>query len=84
MSGRDEDDWPTVALAKALALTDDARRVPLLPRRWLRRLPEATWPLAFVRPGSQVEVAIWSQDKDLEVSGLPVWKIGQVLRALGR
>jgi hypothetical protein len=29
-------------------------------------------------------VAIWSQDKDFEVSGLPVWKTGQVLRALGR
>jgi hypothetical protein len=28
-------------------------------------------------------VAIWSQDKDLDVSGLTVWKTGQVLRALG-
>jgi hypothetical protein len=48
-------------------------------------LPEPIWPLAFAHPprGGKT-VAVWSQDKDFEVSGLPVWKTGQVLRALAR
>jgi hypothetical protein len=47
MAGRDEDDWPTVALARALALTNDGRRPPILPTAWLGRLPERTWSAAF-------------------------------------
>jgi hypothetical protein len=75
MAGRDEEDWPTVALARALALTSDGQRRPIIPTEWLGRLPEPTWPLAFARPASRGRtVAVWSQDKDLEVSGLPVWK----------
>jgi hypothetical protein len=51
---------------------------------WVRRLPEPKWPLTFPRPpGGGKTVAIWSQDKDFEVSGLAVWKTGQVLRAFG-
>ena len=57
----------------------------MIPRAWVSRVPEPIWPLAFVRrPGGGKTVAVWSQDKDFEVSGLPVWKTGQVLRALGR
>lgn len=84
MAGRDEEDWPTVALARALALTSDGQRDPIIPRAWIRRLPEPIWPLAFASPpGGGKTVAVWSQDKDFEVSSLPVWKTGQVLRALG-
>jgi hypothetical protein len=82
MAGRDEDDWPTVALARALTLTSDGRRGPMVPRAWVGRLPESTWPIAWPA-GAGKTVAVWSQDKDFEVSGLPVWKTGQVLRALG-
>jgi len=85
MAGRDEDDWPTVALARALTLTRDGQRVPLLPRAWVSRVPVPIWPLAFARrPGGGKTVAVWSQDRDFELSGLPVRKTGQVLRALGR
>ena len=85
MAGRDEDDWPTVALARALALTNDGQRGPIIPRAWLQHLPEPIRPLGFPSwPGAGKGIAIWSQDKDFEVSGLPVWKTGQVLRALGR
>jgi hypothetical protein len=85
MSGRDEEDWPTVALARTLALTRDGQRGPIFPRAWVSRLPEATWPLVFAwAAGGERTIAVWSQDKDFEVSGLPVWKTGQVLRALGR
>jgi hypothetical protein len=85
IAARDEEDWPTVALARALALTNDGQPGPIIPRAWIRRLPEPIWPLAFASPprGSKT-VAVWSQDKDFEVSGLAVWKTGQVLRALGR
>lgn len=84
-AGRDEDDWPTVALARTLTLTNDGRRRTILPAAWMRRLPESIWPMVFDPSGGRRRsVAIWSQDKDFGVSGLPVWKTGQVLRALGR
>ena len=50
MRGRDEEDWPTVALA-----------------------------LSLTRTGS---VAIWTQDKDFAVSGLPVITTGELLDRL--
>lgn len=85
MAGRDEDDWPTVALARALALTIDSRRRPIMPRTWVRHLPEPLWQMAFAPSAvTGMTVAIWSQDKDFEVCGLPVVKTGQVLTALGR
>jgi predicted nucleic acid-binding protein len=51
MRGRDEDDWPIVALALHL----------------LRR---------------QTEVAIWTQDRDLEMSRIPTLTTGEILDQL--
>lgn len=49
------------------------------------RLPEPIWPLAFATTSEGGKtVAVWSQDRDFEESALPVWKTGQVLRALRR
>jgi hypothetical protein len=86
MAGRDEDDWPTVALATALTLSSDGLRHPIMPRTWAGRLPSRLLRFAFV-PGlgrPTRTVAIWSQDRDFEVTDLPRWTTGRVLRALGR
>jgi predicted nucleic acid-binding protein len=48
LKGRDEDDWPVVALALELK-------------------------------SQQKSFAIWTQDKDFEVSGLPILTTGQLL-----
>lgn len=85
MAGRDEDDWPTVALTKTLALSCDGLRFPVIPLTWAGHLPPWLWGFAFA-PGIRTparSVAIWSQDKDFEVAGLPRWTTGQVLRSLG-
>jgi predicted nucleic acid-binding protein len=50
MAGRDEDDWPTVALALSLA--------------------------------GSYSAAVWSQDKDFEVSGLDLMTTGSLLDLL--
>jgi predicted nucleic acid-binding protein len=50
MAGRDEDDWPTVALTLSLA--------------------------------DLYDIAVWSQDKDFEVSGLDLMTTGDLLDLL--
>src|SRR5262245_31645533 len=85
MAGRDEDDWPTVALTKMLVLSSDGLRRPVIPLTWAGNLSPRLWRFAFapdLRAPAR-SVAIWSQDKDFEVTDLPRWTTGQVLRALG-
>lgn len=53
LAGRDEEDWPTVALA-----------------------------LSFGSFGPSASVAIWTQDKDFQVTALPTLTTGEILDVL--